>query len=303
MPNSIQYASVFQTVLDNQAVAASVTGWMDANAGLVIYNGGKDIKIPKMSLDGLGDYNRTNGYDRGSVTVVYETKTMTQDRGKQFLLDAMDVNETNFAVTAAAVMGKFQREKVIPEVDAYRLSALATMAITADKAVTYSYTPEKATILDALKDAIAKVKEAGFIGQPMVIQISTAAMTAFEKALGSNNIKEEKFTAGGFDTRCAFLDGIPMIETPADRLYSAITLNTTAQGGGYKKAAGAKDINFTVMPALAPIGVNKQDKPKIFDPSVVQDHDAWKIDYRRYHDLWVMDSNIEAIAVNIKDAK
>ena len=72
MPNSIQYASVFQTVLDNQAVAASVTGWMDANAGLVIYNGGKDIKIPKMSLDGLGDYNRTNGYDRGSVTVVYE---------------------------------------------------------------------------------------------------------------------------------------------------------------------------------------------------------------------------------------
>ena len=119
--------------------------------------------------------------------------------------------------SAAAVMGKFQREKVIPEVDAYRLSALATMAITADKAVTYSYTPEKVTILDALKDAIAKVKEAGFIGQPMVIQISTAAMTAFEKALGSNNIKEEKFTAGGFDTRCAFLDGIPMIQFPGHR--------------------------------------------------------------------------------------
>ena len=43
---------------------------MDANAGQVIYNGGSEVKIPKMSVQGLGDYDRDNGYQQGGVTVV-----------------------------------------------------------------------------------------------------------------------------------------------------------------------------------------------------------------------------------------
>ena len=38
--NDIDYAEIFQTVLDTQMVQESVTGWMDANAGQVQYNGG-----------------------------------------------------------------------------------------------------------------------------------------------------------------------------------------------------------------------------------------------------------------------
>ena len=42
--NNIAYAALFQTVLDEQMVQESTTGWMDANAGNIIYNGGKNVK-------------------------------------------------------------------------------------------------------------------------------------------------------------------------------------------------------------------------------------------------------------------
>lgn len=50
------------------------------------------------------------------------------DRGRKFLLDKMDVDETNFVASASAVMSEFQRTKVIPEVDAYRYSRIYALA-------------------------------------------------------------------------------------------------------------------------------------------------------------------------------
>ena len=132
--NTLATATLFMTQLDKIAVQEATTGWMDANAGRVIYNGGSEVKIPKMDVQGMGDYDRENGYQRGSVTLAYETKTMTQDRGRLFQLDPMDVNETNFVATASAVMGEFQRTQVVPEIDAYRISKLATETLTANKA-------------------------------------------------------------------------------------------------------------------------------------------------------------------------
>ena len=128
--NTLVYSQILQETLDKAAVREACTGWMDVNAGRVRYNGGNEIKIPKMNTPGLGDYNRDTGYPQGSVTLVWETRTMTQDRGRKFMLDAMDVDETNFVATAASVMGEFQRTEVIPEIDAYRLASIASQAIS-----------------------------------------------------------------------------------------------------------------------------------------------------------------------------
>ena len=89
---------------------------------------GREVKIPKMEMSGLGNYDRDSGFATGNVTVNYETKKMTQDRGRAFQVDAMDVDETNFAAVAGNVMGEFQRTKVIPEIDAYRYSKIVELA-------------------------------------------------------------------------------------------------------------------------------------------------------------------------------
>ena len=61
MANTVEYAKVFQSELDRQICEGATSGWMEDNAGQVIYNGGKEIKLPKMSLQGLGDYDRDEG--------------------------------------------------------------------------------------------------------------------------------------------------------------------------------------------------------------------------------------------------
>ena len=48
------------------------------------------ILIPKMSMQGLANYNKQTGYVAGDVTLEYETKKCTYDRGRMFTVDAMD---------------------------------------------------------------------------------------------------------------------------------------------------------------------------------------------------------------------
>ncbi|MGI5990496.1 MAG: hypothetical protein ACOX78_09610 [Lachnospiraceae bacterium] len=67
--NTLEYAQIFQTQLDLAAERESLTGWMDANAGQVKYNGGREVKIPKISVQGLANYDRDNGYTQGAISM------------------------------------------------------------------------------------------------------------------------------------------------------------------------------------------------------------------------------------------
>lgn len=307
--NTLATATNFQQALDVLAVREAVTGWMEVNASQVKYTGGAEVKIPKMTVQGLGDYDRDNGYLMGSSALEYETKKMTQDRGRKFQLDSMDVDETNFVATASSVMGEFQRTKVIPEIDAYRLSKIATEAINANVAgmVQYGYTPGAAntSALRKVKEGIAAIRDLGYDG-PLVVHATDSFILELELEL-ANKISTVNFKKGGIITKVPAVDEVPIIPTPANRLVTAIKLNdgkTSGQEkGGFEKGATAKDINFEIMPLKTPVAISKQDKMRIFDPNTNQKADAWAMDYRRFHDLWILENKVNSIYVSIKDSE
>lgn len=307
--NTLATATLFQNTLDKVAIQEATTGWMDSNAGQVIYNGGSEVKIPKMEVQGMGDYDRDNGYQQGSVTLSYQTRSMTQDRGRKFQLDPMDINENNFVTTAAAVMGEFQRMYVIPEIDAYRISKIATETIAANKAgmVAYGYTPGAAntSALRKVKEGIKAVRDMGYNG-PLVCHATSDFIMELELEL-AGKITTVTFSKGGIDTQVPAVDGVPFITTPANRMYTAITIydgKTTGQTqGGYVKGTTAKNINFMLCPRTTPIAVTKQDIMRIFDPTTNQKLNAWQMDYRRFHDIWVLDNKVNSIYMSIKEVK
>lgn len=307
--NTLATATLFQNTLDKKAVQEAVTGWMDANAGQVLYNGGAEVKIPKMSIQGLGDYDRDSGYQKGGITLEYETRKMTQDRGRMFQLDPVDVNENNFVTTAASAMGEFQRMHVIPEIDAYRLSKIATEAITAEKAgmVEYGYTPgaENTSALRKVKEGINAVREMGYNGSLLIHATSDFIMELELELAGK--ITVVTFSKGGINTQVPSVDEVPLISTPSNRMYTAIEIqdgkSVGQEAGGYKKGESAKNINFMVLPMTTPIAVTKQDVMRIFDPNVNQRLNAWQMDYRRFHDIWVLDNKLDSIYLNIKETK
>lgn len=307
MPNYIETAAVIQSELDQAATASSATGWMEANAGRVKYNGGKEIKIPKMTTDAMADYDRNNGFVEGGVTLSYETREMTQDRGRGFTLDPMDVDESNYSAEISAVMGEFQREHVIPEIDAYRISSIATDVIGAKAAgmIAYDYTPGAAgtDALKKIKEGITAVRESGYSG-PLTIQIESKMLMELELVL-ANQIRYVDVLKNGVVTKVPAIDECPLVPTTSDRMVTAITtLDGTSEGqkqGGWKKADDALSINFMVIPTTAPLAVSKLDNFRIFDPQTYQKANAWHADYRRYHDLWVADNKLKLIYLSIKD--
>lgn len=309
MANTIQYSTLMQNELDKIAIQEMLTGWMDANAGQVKYSGGKEVKIPKLSVDGLADYGREGnaGFVAGDVNFTYETKTMTQDRGRAFSIDANDVDETGFVLTASNIMGEFQRTKVIPEIDAYRLSGLAAVAIgvSGDTNVEYGYTPDKSTIIEKIKLGIKKIRENGYNGE-LVIHATYDTVSEIEKA-SLGKMSSSSFSQGGINTQVPSIDLCPIITTPQNRMYTAIQLydgKTAGQTtGGYVKATTGKNANFLILPRTTPIAVTKQDNMRIFDPQTNQKANAWAMDYRRYHDIWVKDNAANSIYVNVKEAK
>jgi hypothetical protein len=118
------------------------------------------------------------------------------------------------------------------------------------------------------------------------------------------NLEAAEFTTFGYDQRVVAFNGRPIIKVDPSRMYTAIKTLTleNGEGGGWMPADDAKKINFIAVARYAPIGVNKVDRPKIFEPEENQTHDGWKLTYRRYHDLWVMENKRKMIAVSISDS-
>lgn len=188
MPNVLEYSKIFQPSLDKQVVQESTTGWMEANANMVKYNGGNEVKLPNILMDGLADYDRTNGFVGGDVTLEWKTYTLTQDRGRTFSIDAMDVDETNFVVTAGTVMGEFQRVHVIPEIDAYRYSKLATLAIGAGQTRSVALTAtnvadELLADLNVMEDAIGAKDVVITLNPILAGQLAKAGKDYISKAM------------------------------------------------------------------------------------------------------------------------
>ena len=290
---AINYAAIFMQTLDKKMVQLLTSAPMEMNENLVKYNGGNEIKIPKIAMTGLGDYNRASGFPAGDVTLTWQTRELTQDRGREFSIDAMDVDESNFVATAGNVMGEFQRTKVAPEIDAYRYSTIFGYANTAAK--TAAYVLNEATIFQQLVGDIADVQDIVGESETMTIYMSYAAAKTLD--LADKVVKRldvGDFAMGGVNVKLKTLDGIPIVRVPSARFKSAFTFGSD----GYATTATSMGINWIIAVNRSLIAVSKQDKMRIFNPDTNQDADAYKLQYRRYHDLFITDNGVDGLFVS-----
>jgi hypothetical protein len=296
--NTIAVASKFQTILDEVMIPSLTSGWMDRNSEQAQYMGCGEVKIPKISMSGLGDYDRKNGFPgSGAVSVEFETRKLTKDRAQLFQIDEMDVDESGFIATASNVMGQFQRTKVAPEIDAFRYSSLYARAAAASK--TLKYTAAAASIFAKLKDDILSVQDIVGESEPLIITMSMPTANILDQADQiKRQLSETEMKIGNVSSKVKSLDGIPIIKVPSARMRSAYTFSAT---NGFSATDGAEKINWIITAERAPIGITKQDAMRIFDPQTNQKARAWQLDYRRYHDLFVADNKLDGIFANYEE--
>lgn len=269
MANNLQYAQLFQSALDEVLEQNLTTGWAEANASRVQYNGGNELKIAKIELDDLADYDRATGYADGSVTLEWETHKFRHDRGRKFLIDDMDVNETNFVATASTILGEFVRTKVVPEIDTVRI---AEMIAKAGHEVEVIATKENS--LEEFKKGITAVRESGYYGD-LVAHVSYEFLNLLELRM-ANQLGSVTFNINGVDTQFPSVDGVGLIPTVSNRM-----------GGAH----------FIIVGRSVPLGIVKHAPARVFTPEENMHADGYVINYRVYHDLFVEDNKVNAIYV------
>ena len=101
---------------------------------------------------------------------------------------------------------------------------------------------------------------------------------------------------GDVNNEIEMYNGMRVIWVPNARFNTAITLNapTSSNGAGSYTASGAT-INFLIVHPTAVMQVVKHLIPRIFAPEVNQEADAWKLNYRIYHDAFVKAKKTDGI--------
>lgn len=285
MANSIELASKFLPIIDEIYKANSVTAGMDTPTRLD-FTGVNEVKVLKVSTTGLGDYSRTTGYPKGDVTAAWETMKLTEERGKELSVDRMD-NEETLGMVFGTVTGNFMREWVIPELDAYRFAKYAstTGILTAEGS-----TLTKDTVLASIDEAVKQFDANEVPQEGRILYVNTDLKPILNNALTRH--------WGSDGTVSTVLDGynnMRIVYVPTSRFYTGITLNDGTSTWGYTKATGAANINFMLIHPAAIVQIQKFAMPKIFTPDENQDKDAWKFQFRLYHDAFVYKNKVSGI--------
>lgn len=270
--------------------AGLTSAWMENNAIGVDYHGGKYVEMCELDIDGLGNYDRNLGYPGGNITGSKQRFELTMDRGREFKIDSADHDETGFLVTAAAAMVKFQDKWVIPEVDSYRYSKIYKEVSEKSAANVLPDAIDATKITDQLADDIVQLRDVIGGSVPLVIIMSGNTQKYFGREF-DRSLDYMNFIMGELHTKVKGLDGNPFMIIPSARLKTAYTyydgVTPGQQQGGFASATDAEDMKWMITPMTAPVAVGKIDKMRAFTPEEYQQADAWKVDYRLYHDLWM----------------
>ena len=293
MANSISLVTKFLPVLDAVYKRESVTSILDTANDRVEFIGANIVKLFKLDLDGLGNYDRNTGFVSGDITATWEQLRLTQDRGRSFMLDVMDNDET-LGMALGATTGEFIRRYVVPEIDAYRFAVYAgTAGIDAATPADLTSSDDVVGLIDAADESMSnhEVPREGrilFVSEN-VYKIIKGQITRFIEN-GENNINRT----------IEVFDNMRVIRVPQNRFNTAITLyDGTSAGqtaGGYVVPASTSyPINFMIIHPSAVAQVVKHVIPRLFSPQENLLADGWKYDYRIYHDCWVLDNKVDGI--------
>ena len=299
MANTIELAKKYAPLLDEKYRVESKTSILDIDANLVREGAtARSILIPKVTLQGLADYNRNNGFTKGDVSLEWVEYTFTQDRARTFSVDAMDNLET-VGVAFGRLANDFIQLCVAPEIDMYRFSTYANKAknskdgsITADN------------VIAAIDTAQATLNDEEVPEDGRVLFVSNAVYNLMKHASDLNMRFDVQSGNGVVDRRIEYFDNMPIVKVPKGRFYTEYDFyDGTTDGqedGGAVPAATAKEINFMIIHKSSVSQVVKTATPRIFDPMTNQNAHAYKFDYRLYHDAWVLDNKTAGIYLHKK---
>lgn len=300
MPNTTNYAEIWQKELLTIYVQNALTSpFFTSN---VRWLGGKTFHFTQMSVSGFRNHTRSGKIQSGVYTQTDNEYTVTHDRSVSFLVDKLDVDESNETASIQKVAETFEKTQAVPEGDAHFFEVVSQKAITAslNKEVDPA-TYTKSNILDTIYDAINKVKR---YRSSLIVYVTTDVMNLIEKALADKAKIQWTSISGlefSLETRVATINGVPVMEViDDDRFYTKFDYKDDESGGFAPNSTGRK-ISILVASTETCKTVKKLTSIYYFAPGTHTEGDGYLYQHREAWDTFVFpngkDNKIDSVYV------
>lgn len=290
MPNTVNYATQFEKEIKQKYSRELLTA--DLTTQNVIFVGANKIKIPYVSVTGYKDHSRSGGFNRGTVKNQFMEKTLTFDRDIEFFVDAMDVEETNQALSAANITNTFITDQDVPETDCYRLSKLHTDFTALGGTVTQDAVTA-ATILDKFDTLMEEMDEDEVPEEGRILYLTPYTyklLKQAEKITRSLDVTRQ----ASIDRHIRNLDEVKMVRVPSKRMKTVYDFTE-----GYKTGAAAKQMNMILVHPKSVIAAQKHSYIKLWAEGTHTVGDGYLYQNRKYGDLFLIDTRVQGVKINL----
>ena len=268
MSNNITLAKKYSSFLNEVYAQSACTAALE-NDGQLVKEGAnaRELLIPAMSMDGMADYSRNNGFEKGNVNLTWNTVSFDYERGRMFEVDVMD-NEQTQNIAFGRLAGEFMRTKAIPELDAFRF---ASLAVTGSSPTTAPTINSGATAIAAIRVGVGAMDDTEVPYENRILFITPTV----KGYIDDMDTTKSKAVLSRFEQ---------IITVPQARFYSEIELRSGAGGtaGGYVPGEEAEELRFMIVHKPSILCYTRHVVSKVIPPEINPDADAYRYAYRCY---------------------
>lgn len=292
----LKYAETFAPALEQKYSKELASFELFQSNKQVKFIDAQTIKLPSITLSGYKDHTRGSlGFNTGTITNEWEPKKLAHDRSIEFVIDPMDVDETNKTVSIGNVQNTLEEEQTIPEKDSYVFSKLYSEA-TAYAANGATISTEALTaenILEQFDSAMEKMDEAGVPGAGRLLYVTPKVNKLLKEAKDIQRVMG--VTGEGSVKRSIYdLDDVKIKVVQSARLKSKYNFSE-----GCVAAGDAKQINFILVHPTAVIARDKYSYINAFEPGEdSRTADNYLLQSRFYMDAFLVKNRANGIFIN-----
>ena len=285
MPN-VNYAAEYSASLAQAYPYLSYFGriWGANNSNRYKPGMGKTMYIPTVTVSGAHAVNRNSidGNFSRNWDNQWQAVELDMDREWDTLADPMDIDETKEAASIANITRAFVEQQKIPEMDAYLASKLAGFASAHGGVSTQSLT--SSTILTEWDNALEYMTNQRVNRDRVIAYMTPATYKLLKQATGISRFLEVTNGIQRVDRNVASLDGVEVVEVPADMMKTAYTFTT----GWAIDSATAQQINFILVDPEAVAAPVKYETSMISAPTA-QSKGKYLYYERYYYGAFMLD--------------
>ena len=295
---NVNYAAEYSRALAQAYPYLSYFGqiWASQNSALYRPGMGKTMYIPTLQVSGARAVNRDsiNGNFARNWNNELQAVELQMDREWDTLIDPMDIVESGDVATIANITRVFNETQKVPEMDAFLASKLAGFASAFGGVNTSSLT--SSTILGLWDDALEYMTNQRVNRDRLVAYMTPGTYKLLKQATGLTRFIEVTNGIQAVDRNVARLDGVTVIEVPADMMKTAYDFTQ-----GWAVSGSAAQINFLLVDPMA-IGAPIKYETAMMSAPTAQSKGKYLYYERYYYGAFILNQRQAGVYAHVASA-